>query len=411
MTMKVLFLHQNFPGQFLHLAGALAERGAVEAAAIGGPTARARTGVELIKYELGKSEPAVGHPYARRFTFDCTRGDHAAKAMRLSAQRGFVPDLTIGHVGWGDPLFVKDVFPDTRFLAYSEFFYSARGADVGFDPEFADREKDLAPLLRSRNAAIALGLLASDRGLVPTHWQRQTHPPPLAERLSVIHDGIDTAAAHPDPAASIELPNGPTLRAGMEIVTYVARGLEPYRGFHIFMRALPDILAHRPEARILIIGSDPVSYGAPPRTYKSWRQAMLADLGSRIDRTRVHFLGQVAKSVLLRAMQVSSCHVYLTYPFVLSWSMLEAMACGCIVVGSATPPVAEVVRDGENGLLCDFFDPHALAERVVEVLTTPGRFTHLREAARRSIVENYDLKTVCLPRQMALIDELMAGRG
>lgn len=406
--MNVLCLHQNFPAQYIHIARALTERGH-KVVGLGGPTARAMKGIGFAQYQLKATDVAIGHPYARRFTHDCVRADHALAVMRALKERGFVPDLVLGHSGWGETLFVKDAFPNARLITYCEFFYRADGADVGFDPEFPSSDLTTAPRLRARNAAMALSLLASERGMVPTQWQRSVHPPDLIERIAVIHDGIDTDAARPDAQATFTLPDGKTVKAGDEILTYVARNLEPYRGFHIFMRALPEILAKRPNVRVLIIGAENVSYGAPPKNHKTWREAMMAEVGGKLDLSRVHFLGQVPKPAFLKALQVSACHVYLTYPFVLSWSMLEAMACGCALVASNTAPVKEAVENGVNGVLTDFFDPKALAERAADVLGEPARYQAMREAARKSAVERYDLPTVCLPQQLRLIDEVMAG--
>jgi glycosyltransferase involved in cell wall biosynthesis len=408
--MNVLLLHQNFPGQFVHLARALVQRRA-RVVAIGGPTARALQGIEFVRYKYEGREPPVANRLSHRFMLDCLRGDLVAQSMLNLRKRGFVPDLVIGHPGWGEALFVKDIFPDARVVTYCEFFYKSHGADINFDPEFEQTDERVFRLMRTRNASMALSLLASDRGLSPTLWQRSVHPPPLAERIAVIHDGIDTAAARPDPSAHLSLPDGRRLTAGQEVVTYVARNLEPYRGFHIFMRALPEILARRPNAQIVIVGGDGISYGKAPNTHKNWREAMLQEVGSQLDRSRVHFLGSVIKATFLLAMQVSACHVYLTYPFVLSWSMLEAMACGCPVVASATPPVLDVVRDHDNGLLFDFFDVKALADRVVNVLAEPHSYSGLRAAARSTIVASYDLHSHCLPRQLALLGEILGDES
>jgi glycosyltransferase involved in cell wall biosynthesis len=405
---NLLCLHQNFPGQYVHIARALTERGH-KVVGIGGPTARAMKGIGFVQYKLKGGDIPVGHPFARRFTYDCVRADHALSAMRALKERGFVPDLVLGHSGWGETLFVKDAFPNARLITYCEFFYRADGADVGFDPEFPSDDLSTPPRLRARNAAMALSLLASERGMVPTQWQRSVHPPDLHDRLAVIHDGIDTDAARPDAEATFTLPGGKQAKAGDEILTYVARNMEPYRGFHTFMRALPEILARRPNVQVLMIGAESVSYGAAPKNFKTWREAMMAEVGDRIDKSRVHFLGQVPKPIFLKALQVSACHVYLTYPFVLSWSMLESMACGCALVASDTAPVREAIEDGVNGLLTGFFDIRGLADRVEAVLAEPAKYRPMREAARRTAVSRYDLPTVCLPQQLRLIDEVMAG--
>ena len=225
--------------------------------------------------------------------------------------------------------------------------------------------------------------------------------------LRIIHDGIDTALVQPNPAATLTAPAADgtlvSLQAGDEIVTYVARNLEPYRGFPSFMRSLPKVLGARPQARILIVGGDEVSYGTAPGDGRTWRQQLLGELQGSLDLSRVHFLGRVPYPLFLKVLQVSAAHVYLTYPFVLSWSMLEAMAAGCLVIGSRTAPVEEVIRDGENGLLVDFFKPEELAGKVIAALEAPGDFAAVRRNARQTVIEKYDLKRVCLPGQLNLI--------
>jgi glycosyltransferase involved in cell wall biosynthesis len=124
----------------------------------------------------------------------------------------------------------------------------------------------------------------------------------------------------------------------------------------------------------------------------------------------VHFLGMLDHRSYLNLLQISSVHVYLTYPFVLSWSLIEAMSCGCLIVGSATPPVLEVMRDGENGLTVDFFDHQRLAARVEAALESPREMQVLRRGARETALARYDLRRVLLPRWLALFDDLIAGR-
>jgi len=185
--------------------------------------------------------------------------------------------------------------------------------------------------------------------------------------------------------------------------------MEPYRGFHVFMRALPEIQRRRPKSITLIVGGDEVSYGKRLATGESWRQRMLAEVGSRLDMERVRFVGRIAYPEFVAMLQVSAVHVYLTYPFVLSWSMLEAMAAGCAVVASATAPVEEVIRDGDNGLLVDFFSAAGIAEAVDRVLADPDRMAGMRARARETVVAGYDLRSVCLPQQMALVDAVASG--
>jgi glycosyltransferase involved in cell wall biosynthesis len=294
-------------------------------------------------------------------------------------------------------------------LGYFEFFYHLHGADSGFDPEYPLTLDD-GPRLRIKNTVNLLGLDVADWGQVPTRWQRSVHPALYQPRLSVIHEGVDTQALKPDPLAAATLPDGTLLKAGDEIITYVARNLEPYRGFHVFMRALPEILRRRPRAQVLVIGSDGVSYGKRLSDGQTYLTMMQAEVGERLDHSRVHIIGALPYEQYQRALQISAVHIYLTYPFVLSWSMLEAMSSGCLVVGSATAPVMEVIEHGVNGLLVDFFDQKALADRIDEVLDHPSRLAPLRMAARRTVVERYDLHSVCLPQHLELVATLVEGK-
>jgi glycosyltransferase involved in cell wall biosynthesis len=276
---------------------------------------------------------------------------------------------------------------------------------VGFDPDHPPSLDD-GPRARTRNIGNLIGLDAVDLGQCPTRWQRSVYPDHYHSRLRVVHDGVDTRAVAPNPKARLTLPNGRELSAGDEVLTYVARNLEPYRGFHTFMRSLPEILSRRPKAQAVIVGGDNVSYGAAAPAGTCHREMLLKELGDSLDLSRVHFLGWTPYSTFLNVLQVSRAHVYLTYPFVLSWSMLEAMSAECLVIGSRTPPVQEVISHGENGLLVDFFNTREIAETVVNALGAPAEFATIRRNARRTAVKRYDLHTVCLPAQLGLLHEL-----
>jgi glycosyltransferase involved in cell wall biosynthesis len=249
-------------------------------------------------------------------------------------------------------------------------------------------------------------LVAAVWGQTPTNWQREQYPPIHRERISVIHEGIDTGAVRPDATARLWLRGGISFAPGDEVVTYSARNLEPYRGFHVFMRALPKVLERRPNARVIIVGSDGVSYGRRPEQAANWREYMLNELDGRLDLRRIHFVGWLPYQQYLAVLQLSAVHVYLTYPFVLSWSLLEAMAAGCVVIGSRTPPVEEAINGIDNGHLVDFFDADGLADRICSVLRNPAASAAMRAKAREHVVAQYDLKTVCLPSHLALIRQL-----
>ncbi|WP_431857412.1 glycosyltransferase family 4 protein [Azospirillum sp.] len=404
--MKLLFVHQNTPGQYKHLAPYMASIPGNEVVFIG-KAKRELTNVLSVVYAPSRKPAKETHHYLRGFEDQVLHGQAVARVGIDLQRRGFVPDVICAHPGWGEALFLKDVFPSAKLLAFCEFFYRSRGSDVGFDPAH-ELTIDAACRIRCKNATLLTSLDAADWGISPTEWQRSQHPDGLHSKISVVHDGVDTEVCRPDESATVTLPDGRVLSRADEVVTYIARNLEPYRGFPTFMRAAEEICRRRPNAQILVIGDDDVSYGARPTGAPNWRTKMLEEV--RLDPARVHFLGRVPYTMFLRVVQVSRAHIYLTYPFVLSWSMLEAMACGALIIGSNTPPVTEVIEEGRNGLLVDFFDPKGVADRVDEALDAPHRFEAVRAAARRTVLERYDLRSVCLPAQVRLIEDLYAGR-
>lgn len=400
---RILFIHQNFPGQFVHVARALVGAGH-EVHALGlRQGACPIAGVRYRCYPVQHLESRSSLELLHDMEVKLRRATACASAMLELKRSGLEPDVVVAHPGWGEALFVKDIWPRVRLVIFAEFYYSD-GVDVGFDPEFDHHDLSFRQQLRLKNTVHLHALTAADVCYAPTRWQRGQLPLEFQAKTVVIHDGIDTSVVKPDQAATVELQRDQVrLKRGDEIVTFVNRNLEPYRGFHVFMRALPGILSRHPRARCLLVGGDGVSYGAVPAQGGSWRQVMLRELGSALPLDRVHFVGRLKYADYLRVLQVSACHVYLSYPFVLSWSCLEAMAAECTLVASRTAPVQEVVDDGENGLLVDFFDRQALIDRVSQVLTDPEANHALAHRARRRVVEDYDLKTVCLPRQLDLI--------
>jgi glycosyltransferase involved in cell wall biosynthesis len=394
--MDVLFIHNNFPAQFRHLAPFLAKQPGVRVAAIGARTSRDLDGVRLIRYAMTGYDTSSSHPFARRFNLECHRAEQVMYALSTLASSGFNPDVIIAHPGWGETIPVRSIFPLARLIVYCEFFYGGKERDVGFDPEFPGIGADGNVALQLKNAATLLALSECDAGLAPTAWQRSTFPTAFQGKIDVLHEGIDTAAVKPSPEASFRLPLGRLLTAKDEVVTFSARNLEPLRGFHIFMRALPRIMAERPNAEIVIIGGYGTSYGAPPPPGTTWKSIFLDEVAARIDMSRVHFCGHLPYQDYLHALQISSAHIYLTYPFTLSWSLLEAMGAGCLVIGSDTAPLRDVINE-HNGILVPFFEVEKLTDCIVDVLAHPDRFYHMRSAARQTIVQKYDLAQKCLP--------------
>lgn len=392
--MNILFVHQNFPAQFYLLASAVAQSPAHRVVAMGFDQAEARLIVPGVDYRSCGVQPAIdlqASPWMRGFDQQVRMGMAAAQVARQLRGEGFVPDVIVGHSGWGETLFLNDVWPGARLVVYQEYFQRPENNPIRFLtgrlPEQA------AEQARVQNSAILHALAAADVIWCPTEWQRGLLPRGAAERAVVVHDGIDTESMAP----------APTVPAA-ETITFVNRAFEPLRGFHVFMRVLPRILRERPLAHAVLVGGDGEGYGlvAPPGG-RTWREYLLAEVGSRLDLTRVHFVGKVSRGQYRQILQASTLHVYLTGPFVVSWSMLEAMSVGCRLLASRTAPVEEFVRDGENGVLCDFSSPDDLAAKAIAMLADPARFDPLRVAARETVVRRCDARTVCLPKLLALL--------
>ncbi|TLU73384.1 glycosyltransferase family 4 protein [Lichenicoccus roseus] len=409
--MRYLFVHQNFPGQFLHLVRHLLrqnEGGAEnEIVFISEPNQNAMPGVRRVSYCMPREAAAETFAVAQEFELATLRADQVAQTARALRQLNYQPDIIIGHHGWGELLNLHDVFPDTPMLGYLEFYYHTDSFDVGFDPEFPS-DASMFPRVRAKNAVNLLALTNNplrSRGQTPTWFQRSTYPAWAHEQITVLPEGVDLDICRPDPLAAareLVLPvAGGTpvvVHPGEKLVTYVARDLEPYRGFHVVMRALPRILQARPDARIVLVGGDGVSYGAR-LSEGSWREYMLREVGASLDPSRVHFVGKQSYASYVALLQRSDAHMYLTYPFVASWSLREAMAVGCPIVASDTAPVQEFIRDRETGLLTPFHQPRVLGDRVLELLEDTTLSARLRHAVRaeaertlsmRSYIANYE---------------------
>ena len=401
--LKILFVHQNFPGQFPHLAPALERRGH-EVMALTVETNNRVSPVKVVKYRKPaevKLEPRLTKMYAEV----SERGVKAAFAARqLRRDHGYVPDVIFGHPAWGETLYLREVWPEAKLLVYAELMYKTTGLDTDFDPEFARPGLESRISTTARSAHLIQTLVQADAALSPTEFQASTFPAELRPKITVCFDGVNTARLAPNPEARYTVPGTTlTFQPGDEVVTFVNRSLEPYRGYHIFMRSLPEVLAARPKAHVLIVGEEGQSYGsAPPEG--SWKQKFLDEVKDRIDLTRVHFLGRVPYNDFVSILQVGRVHAYLTYPFVLSWSLMEAMAAGAMVVASDTAPLREVVQDGVNGRLVPFFDLPGWSAALVDALANPAKYQPMRAEARRSVTAKYDLETICLPRLIEFVE-------
>lgn len=405
---EILFLHQNMPGQFRFLSATFAKSPQFAISFLTRREGVNIAGIRSICYpspvETRETTESLLAPVEKVLRF----GRAVLEAGLRLRRDGYNPALIVAHPGWGEALFLRDIWPKAKIITYGEYYYCAEGGDIGFDPMFPVSPEGLART-RMMNTHLLLAHAQADAILSPTAWQKSRHPEFLHSRIETIFDGIDTSRVTPDPTASFTLPNGRQLSRADEVVTYVARNLEPHRGFHVFMRALPALLAARPNAQVVIVGGTDVSYSpSAPKPHDSWKDLLLAeiDLGGMDD--RVHFLGKLAYQDYLSLLRISAAHLYLTFPFVLSWSCMEAMAAGCQMVASDTAPVREVIAHGENGLLFPFHDQKALVETVCSALDDPERGERLRANARETVVSRYDLRN-CLADQVRMIERVLRG--
>jgi len=406
--MKILFVHQNFPGQFKYMAPELLNRGHEVVALAVHFQGDSWLGVKVVQYQAAYTSTPNIHPWVADFESKIIRSDSCFRAAMAMKESGFNPDIIIAHHGWGESLFLKEVWPTAKIGIYCEFFYLNKGADNGFDKEFPEMDLGNVCRLRLKNLHHLLQFEDADAAISPTYWQASTFPKPYRKKIKVIHDGIDTNKIIPNPNIQVVY-GGRTFTRHDEVITFVNRNLEPYRGYHIFMRSLPALLQRRPNAHIFIVGGNKVSYGKPAPHGKSWKDIFISEVRSQISDvnwSRVHFLGNVYYDQFLGLLQLSKVHVYLTYPFVLSWSLLEAMSAGCAILASNTAPLEEVIIDKENGRLIDFFDVCGIVDQICELLDDPDQLKRLGSNARKFAQMNYDLSQVCLPKQIEWVEKI-----
>lgn len=398
--MNILFLHRNFPAQFRHIVPAFANNPENNVVFITNNDTGIIKNVKKAVYKLKRTVPDNCHRYLRFMEESVIHAQATAEAAIAVKNTGFVPDIIYGHT-WGQTMYMKDVFPDVPLLCYFEWFYNINGADVGFDgikPDIDDAAK-----LRTKNAHLLIDLYSCDYGISPTKFQASQFPKEFQNKIKILHDGVDTDFCCPDENATFTVKEkNLTLSANDEVVTYATRGMEAYRGFPEFMKAAERLLKKRPNLHIVIAGEDRVCYGSKlaGTTYK---QLMLKNLD--LDLNRLHFVGALPFYEYVNLLRISSAHVYLTYPFVCSWSMLDSMSCACPLIASNTAPVTEFVKDGENGLLFDFYDIDEQVTKIEFALDNKSLMKPVRENARRTIVENYALKDL-LPEHIKYIKSI-----
>lgn len=392
--MKILFLHSNFPAQFRHLATNLAKDN--NNRVVFG-TARKEgqiQGVYKLVYSPSRRPHQETHHYVKPLEDAVLQGQAVYRVLNKLKTDGFVPDVVYGHSGWGPTLFIKDIFPQARLLCYFEWFYNVEGSDVDFDPSEPLTTDDKLRI-RIKNTPILTDLYSCDAGLCPTLWQLKQFPAEYQNKLKVLHDGIDTQYFSPQQDDKLILPSiGLNLSEVKEIVTYVSRGMKPYRGFPQFMEAVYLLQKKRKDCHVVVVGEDRVAYGRQLPNGKTFKQLMLEKFD--FDLSRLHFTGRLSYTQYRQVLRASSAHIYLTRPFVLSWSMLEAMSTGCLIIASDTPPVTEVIADGVNGILVDFFSPQDIVDKIENALDNPHQMEMLRINARKTILDRYSLSDLLL---------------
>jgi glycosyltransferase involved in cell wall biosynthesis len=408
LVMNFLFIHQCFPMQFIHTSRALAESGHRVVSISQGREGKHKKPFDLIQREVYRIRKRKHSYLLDRYAEAVAYAEAVVGAIdRLTAQ-GFVPDLVIGHAAWGEMLYLRDVWPKCPLLGYFEIFHGIE-PDETFDPEQPlDRDQRLE--LRTASAIDLISLNIIDRALAPTVCQRNFFPRIYWNKFEVIHEGVDTDSLRPNPDARVWVSGELSLSPQDEVLTYCSRSLEPHRGFLTFMRALPEVMRRRPKLHVVIVGRDETSYSDYCVTHKNYREKMVEEVGQGLDMSRVHFFAGLRYHQYIALLQVSSAHVYLTHPFTLSWSLTEAMSLGCLIVGSRTSPVEEVIVHGDNGFLVDFFDCKGLAAQLVDVLRNRAKLQHVRVRARETILKRFDLRRVCLPQHLRLYNRMLRIR-
>ncbi|GAN79293.1 glycosyltransferase [Acidocella aminolytica] len=413
--MNFLFVHQNFPGQYIHLlrnllADNAARPGTHEIVFMTEPNQNYIEGVRKVTYSRPPPPPQALVATAREFEMASVRAQACYNGALQIKALGFKPDIIIGHHGWGEMLNLCDVFPGVPILGYFEFYYRIHNSDVNFDPEFPMEESRFG-VVRGKNTINHLAIGLEQWGQTPTRWQYDTYPEWARQKIKIIEEGVDLDICSPDAALYKKTVKvGPlSVSPRQKLLTFVSRNLEPYRGFHTLMRALPEILKERRDLLVSIVGGDEVSYGAPPPNGGSWKDVLLKEVGNKIDLSRVHFMGKVKYDDHLTLLKRSNAHVYLSYPFVASWSLRESLACGCPIIGADSVTVAEFIQNEQNGILTPTLDSNKLAKNVLRVLGDTKLASKLRKGARAYAEANLGMDNY-IQRYRAYIEEIVGKK-
>ncbi len=397
--MHILFIHQNFPAQFGHVAHYLSKHKGFRCTFLSEQPAGTSGGIERIQYRLRGGATEQSHYCSRTFE-NAIWHSHAAYEA-LAARQDIQPDLVVAHSGFLSTVFLRELY-DCPIVNYFEYFYRTTGSDMDFRPDFPSSAISRLRA-RARNATFLLDLENCDAGYSPTRWQQQRFPAMFRPKIRILFDGVDTTLWRPLTGVPRRVA-GRDIPADVRIVTYVSRGMESMRGFDLFMKAARLLCQRRQDVLFVVVGEDRICYGGDQEVTggKSFKEWVLSR--ADYDLSRFVFTGLVPPGVLAQLFALSDLHIYLTAPFVLSWSLMNALACGTTVLASSTPPVCEMIRHEENGLLVDFFDVEGLADMASKVLDAPREYKHLGRAGAQQIQERYSL-SVCLPQMLSLYEE------
>lgn len=413
MPDRVLCVHQGFPAQFAPLVKALLHNGFRVDALHHQPCGWHHPHLHLHRWSprFGSTPGLIDGLTEVESKF--IRAESAARVAERLEEKGYRPDLILAHPGWGESLYLRSIWPSVPQLHYLEFYYSAMGPgsdlESGMDGLSSSERRILHRRVQAKNVCNLMALQDMAWGIAPTRFQASTYPAPYRSKISVIHDGIDTHRFEPDQQASLRLPSGLVLDRNHPVITFVNRSFEPYRGFPQFMRALPTVLQRVPNAHVLLIGNcERVTYGLPPADGRTWKDVLLKELGERLDTSNVHFLGTLKRGSYIRALQLSRCHVYLTVPFVLSWSLLEAMACAAPIVASNGPSIRDVIEDGVHASLVDHHNTESLASAIVSTITERSAAIKRGQRARDLVKQHYGM-IQCTNKRFKLLQALASG--
>jgi len=397
--MHVVFIHQNFPAQFGHVAAYLARRRGFRSTFVSQHPPGNADGIERLQYHLKSGARAENHYCSRSFE-NAIWHSHAIYEA-LESRPDIRPDLIVAHSGFLSTVFLRELY-DCALVNYFEYYYRTQGADMDFRPDFPYPAMNRLRA-RARNANLLLDLEDCDAGYSPTRWQRSLFPGLFQHKIRTIFDGLDTSLWRPLTGLPRRIGDR-VIPDGMRIVTYVSRGMESIRGFDIFMQAARLLCQRRRDVFFVVVGEDRICYGGDEEFTgcKSFKELVLAR--DTYDLSRFLFTGPVPIGTLIQLFALSDLHIYLTVPFVLSWSLLNALACGTTVLASNTAPVREVIEHGKNGLLTEFFDVEGLAAAASQVLDAPQDYKHLGQAGVDMVREHYSLD-VCLPQMLALYED------